>query len=137
MATFTEFYTTLLGFVNFRLYQSLNLLYPPKVRPPRGHCVPPCGGGSLDWSKCEIFGISVFGSCLLTPFPPQIDTQAEDELKPAEAKEYAMDSESYLEVRDTTGTVTCGDTVWRLCPAHSPPGVAPKDKARSLQGGGG
>ncbi|XP_035236028.1 pescadillo [Anguilla anguilla] len=31
MATFTEFYTTLLGFVNFRLYQSLNLLYPPKL----------------------------------------------------------------------------------------------------------
>lgn len=33
MATFTEFYTTLLGFVNFRLYHSLNLHYPPKVRP--------------------------------------------------------------------------------------------------------
>uniref|UniRef100_M3ZZU4 Pescadillo homolog n=1 Tax=Xiphophorus maculatus TaxID=8083 RepID=M3ZZU4_XIPMA len=31
MATFTELYTTLLGFVNFRLYQSLNLVYPPKV----------------------------------------------------------------------------------------------------------
>ncbi|XP_004481404.2 pescadillo homolog [Dasypus novemcinctus] len=31
MATFTEFYTTLLGFVNFRLYQSLNLFYPPKL----------------------------------------------------------------------------------------------------------
>ncbi|XP_072289083.1 pescadillo [Eucyclogobius newberryi] len=31
MATFTELYTTLLGFVNFRLYQSLNLLYPPKL----------------------------------------------------------------------------------------------------------
>uniref|UniRef100_A0A3Q1J5R3 Pescadillo homolog n=1 Tax=Anabas testudineus TaxID=64144 RepID=A0A3Q1J5R3_ANATE len=30
MATFTELYTTLLGFVNFRLYHSLNLLYPPK-----------------------------------------------------------------------------------------------------------
>ncbi|KAK3514778.1 hypothetical protein QTP70_030668 [Hemibagrus guttatus] len=30
MATFTEFYTTLLGFVNFRLYQTLNLTYPPK-----------------------------------------------------------------------------------------------------------
>ncbi|KAI1232864.1 hypothetical protein IHE44_0006044 [Lamprotornis superbus] len=56
MATFTEFYTTLLGFVNFRLYQSLNLVYPPKI-----------------------------------------DSQAEDELKPAEGKEYAMDSESYLE----------------------------------------
>ncbi|KFV98728.1 Pescadillo, partial [Eurypyga helias] len=32
MATFTEFYTTLLGFVNFRLYHSLNLLYPPKAK---------------------------------------------------------------------------------------------------------
>ncbi|XP_053135658.1 pescadillo homolog isoform X2 [Hemicordylus capensis] len=31
MATFTEFYSTLLGFVNFRLYQSLNLHYPPKI----------------------------------------------------------------------------------------------------------
>lgn len=31
MATFTELYTTLLGFVNFRLYQTLNLVYPPKV----------------------------------------------------------------------------------------------------------
>ncbi|KAM9393492.1 pescadillo [Pholidichthys leucotaenia] len=31
MATFTEFYTTLLGFVNFRLYNSLNLVYPPKL----------------------------------------------------------------------------------------------------------
>ncbi|MBN3275069.1 PESC protein, partial [Polyodon spathula] len=31
MATFTEFYTTLLGFVNFRLYQTLNLAYPPKL----------------------------------------------------------------------------------------------------------
>uniref|UniRef100_A0A8C7ZFW5 Pescadillo homolog n=1 Tax=Oryzias sinensis TaxID=183150 RepID=A0A8C7ZFW5_9TELE len=31
MATFTELYTTLLGFVNFRLYHSLNLVYPPKV----------------------------------------------------------------------------------------------------------
>ncbi|KAG8596602.1 hypothetical protein GDO81_001983 [Engystomops pustulosus] len=31
MVTFTEFYTTLLGFVNFRLYQTLNLQYPPKL----------------------------------------------------------------------------------------------------------
>ncbi|XP_066510628.1 pescadillo [Hoplias malabaricus] len=31
MATFTEFYTTLLGFVNYRLYQTLNLVYPPKL----------------------------------------------------------------------------------------------------------
>ncbi|XP_077571037.1 pescadillo homolog [Stigmatopora nigra] len=31
MATFTEFYTTLMGFINFRLYHSLNLVYPPKL----------------------------------------------------------------------------------------------------------
>jgi len=30
MSTFVEFYTILLGFVNFRLYHSLNLYYPPK-----------------------------------------------------------------------------------------------------------
>uniref|UniRef100_A0A1A8HH36 Pescadillo homolog n=1 Tax=Nothobranchius korthausae TaxID=1143690 RepID=A0A1A8HH36_9TELE len=31
MATFTEMYTTLLGFINFKLYHSLNLVYPPKM----------------------------------------------------------------------------------------------------------
>ncbi|KAK0166026.1 hypothetical protein PV328_004485 [Microctonus aethiopoides] len=30
MSTFVEFYITMLGFVNFRLYHSLNLYYPPK-----------------------------------------------------------------------------------------------------------
>ena len=30
MGTFIEFYTTLLGFVNFRLYTSAGLIYPPK-----------------------------------------------------------------------------------------------------------
>ncbi|XP_064620851.1 pescadillo homolog [Lineus longissimus] len=31
MATFVEFYTTMLGFINFRLYHTLNLHYPPKL----------------------------------------------------------------------------------------------------------
>ncbi|XP_039292560.1 LOW QUALITY PROTEIN: pescadillo homolog [Nilaparvata lugens] len=31
MSTFTSFYLVLLGFVNYRLYHSLNLSYPPKV----------------------------------------------------------------------------------------------------------
>ena len=30
MGTFVEFYTTLLGFINFRLYTSIGLMYPPK-----------------------------------------------------------------------------------------------------------
>uniref|UniRef100_A0A1B6CUK3 Pescadillo homolog n=1 Tax=Clastoptera arizonana TaxID=38151 RepID=A0A1B6CUK3_9HEMI len=30
MSTFAQFYTVLLGFVNFRLYHGLNLFYPPK-----------------------------------------------------------------------------------------------------------
>lgn len=30
MSTFVEFYITMLGFVNYRLYHSLNLYYPPK-----------------------------------------------------------------------------------------------------------
>jgi pescadillo protein len=30
MGTFIEFYTTLLGFINFRLYTSVGLVYPPK-----------------------------------------------------------------------------------------------------------
>ncbi|KAJ0180651.1 hypothetical protein K1T71_004055 [Dendrolimus kikuchii] len=31
MSTFVEFYTMMLGFVNFKLYHSLNLVYPPKL----------------------------------------------------------------------------------------------------------
>jgi len=31
MSIFVEFYTTVLGFVNFRLYNSINLTYPPKL----------------------------------------------------------------------------------------------------------
>lgn len=33
MSTFVEFYTMMLGFVNFKLYHSLNLVYPPKLTP--------------------------------------------------------------------------------------------------------
>lgn len=31
MTTFTEFYVTLLGFINYKLYTNMNLVYPPKL----------------------------------------------------------------------------------------------------------
>lgn len=31
MLTFVEFYASLVGFVNFKLFMSLNLKYPPQV----------------------------------------------------------------------------------------------------------
>ena len=31
MLTFVEFYATLIGFINFKLYHTLNLKYPPQV----------------------------------------------------------------------------------------------------------
>ncbi|GKC40850.1 pescadillo, partial [Tanacetum coccineum] len=33
MLTFLEFYETLLGFVNFKLYESINVKYPPILDP--------------------------------------------------------------------------------------------------------
>ena len=41
MVTFVEFYTTMLGFVNFRLYHHLGVHYPPKVRSHLGVHYPP------------------------------------------------------------------------------------------------
>lgn len=32
MSVFTEFYTTMLGFINYRLFNSINLTYPPKLQ---------------------------------------------------------------------------------------------------------
>lgn len=129
MATFTEFYTTLLGFVNFRLYHSLNLLYPPKVRPPPAPgtrragpslvAPPGAGGGKRDRVGGSGLGLGwgVVRGLWVWELPPhlslsaQIDGQADVELKPAEGKEYAMDSESYLEVRDAAVTLAHGRTL--------------------------
>lgn len=39
MATFADFYSTALGFVNFRLYHNLNLYYPPRLGSYNGNYV--------------------------------------------------------------------------------------------------
>ncbi|KAF2110448.1 Pescadillo N-terminus-domain-containing protein [Lophiotrema nucula] len=48
MGTFVEFYTTLLGFVNFRLYTSFGLVYPPKFNAKSDE-----EGGGLDAFQLE------------------------------------------------------------------------------------
>ena len=39
MLTFIEFYTTLIGFVNFKLFNMVNLHYPPKVSIVEACCI--------------------------------------------------------------------------------------------------
>lgn len=52
MGTFVEFYTTLLGFVNFRLYTSIGLIYPPRFNASSDE-----QGGELDAITLEGRGI--------------------------------------------------------------------------------
>jgi pescadillo protein len=40
MLTFLEFYSTMLGFVNYKLYSDLNLHYPPKYALNENRCMP-------------------------------------------------------------------------------------------------
>jgi pescadillo protein len=56
MGTFVEFYTTLLGFVNFRLYTSAGLVYPPKFNAKSDE-----QGGELGAFQLEGKGISMNG----------------------------------------------------------------------------
>lgn len=54
MATFIEFYTALLGFVNYRLYTSVGLVYPPKIDPKSEE-----SGGELDAFALERQGARI------------------------------------------------------------------------------
>jgi pescadillo protein len=53
MATFVEFYTTVLGFINFRLFQSLNVFYPPKLVNPRGTTEDLNDSNKVNWDTEE------------------------------------------------------------------------------------
>uniref|UniRef100_A0A3B3B9Z8 Pescadillo homolog n=1 Tax=Oryzias melastigma TaxID=30732 RepID=A0A3B3B9Z8_ORYME len=70
MATFTELYTTLLGFVNFRLYHSLNLVYPPKKL------------AALSASLARVVSTAEEEDAQLDQFPTE-----EEDLEKAEARE--------------------------------------------------
>ncbi|ODM99286.1 Pescadillo [Orchesella cincta] len=53
MATFVEFYNTVLGFTNFRLFHSLNICYPPKLLTPRGTAEELNATNRLHWDNEE------------------------------------------------------------------------------------
>ncbi|KAL8726736.1 MAG: hypothetical protein Q9166_006531 [cf. Caloplaca sp. 2 TL-2023] len=57
MGTFVEFYTTLLGFVNYRLYTSIGLVYPPRFDVKSDE-----KGGELDAITLEGSGIGTGGA---------------------------------------------------------------------------
>lgn len=63
----------------------------------------------VEWGGCS--GLWVWELPPHLSVSPQIDGQADVELKCTEGKEYAMDSESYLEVRDAAVAVVCGKTL--------------------------
>ncbi len=65
MGTFVEFYTTLLGFINFRLYTSIGLIYPPRFNSKSDE-----QGGELGAFTLEGKGIEV---------PGQIEDPVNDE----------------------------------------------------------
>ncbi|KAJ2236557.1 mRNA-binding ribosome synthesis protein nop7 [Coemansia sp. RSA 1722] len=80
MGTFLEFYRTLLGFINYRLYTSINLSYPPKIDQRMDDSA--AGLGSLQIKSKEI-------DDLIKNLPADADNSIEvdesDEEKTAEA----------------------------------------------------
>uniref|UniRef100_A0A8B9E4U4 Pescadillo homolog n=1 Tax=Anser cygnoides TaxID=8845 RepID=A0A8B9E4U4_ANSCY len=80
MATFTEFYTTLLGFVNFRLYHSLNLHYPPKVR------LLPAPGAPGWWQHLLQGKLSALSASLVRVVAPAQEDEVEMDEFPVEGE---------------------------------------------------
>lgn len=72
MGTFVEFYTTLLGFVNFRLYTSLGLVYPPKFDAKSDE-----QGGELGAFRLEGKSIGTNGELVSNGDEPRTITSAE------------------------------------------------------------
>ncbi|XP_058512729.1 pescadillo homolog [Ochotona princeps] len=98
MATFTEFYTTLLGFVNFRLYQSLNLHYPPKLE---GQTHVERKGSddtyALD-SESSMEKLAALGASLARVVVPTIEEEAEVDEFPADGEMAAQEEDRRKEM---------------------------------------
>lgn len=91
MVTFTDFYSTLLGFVNCHLYHSLNLIYPPKL------CVETSSDMLLEGEDNDIEVVASLNQKLMAVSEDNIDDAEVDEfpeLEESEAmKEYKLEQE--------------------------------------------
>lgn len=87
MGTFIEFYTTLLGFVNFRLYTSLGLVYPPKFN-----------AGSDD-RGAELGAFTLEGKTIATKALPHTDASSngQEVVKTSAAAQAAADKVAELQ----------------------------------------
>lgn len=99
MATFTEFYTTLLGFVNFRLYQSLNLHYPPKLEG-QAHAEVKAGEESyaLD-SESSMEKLAALSASLARVVVPAAEEEAEVDEFPADGETAAQEEDRRKELQ--------------------------------------
>lgn len=75
LGTFVEFYQTLLGFVNFRLYTSIGLVYPPKFDKSRDD-----QGAELDAFILERNGVDMIKSSESTPADLKPDPKLQAEI---------------------------------------------------------
>lgn len=80
MGTFVEFYTTLLGFVNFRLYTSIGLIYPPRFSAKSEE-----QGGELGAITLEGRGIEEPEQ--IEPVKGHVNGEVNGEMKPTEPNE--------------------------------------------------
>ncbi|XP_069850633.1 pescadillo homolog isoform X2 [Dipodomys merriami] len=99
MATFTEFYTTLLGFVNFRLYQSLNLHYPPKLE---GQVQAETKASEATYaldSESSIEKLAALSASLARVVVPAVEEEAEADEFPADGEMATQEEERRKELQ--------------------------------------
>ncbi|KAL0612441.1 Pescadillo-like protein [Plecturocebus cupreus] len=102
MATFTKFYTTLLHFVNFRLYQSLNLHYPPKLEGQAQAEVKASEGTYALDSESSMEKLAALSASLAHMAVPAIEEEAKVDEFPTDGEMSAQeeDSRKELEVQE-------------------------------------
>ncbi|PSN60693.1 hypothetical protein BS50DRAFT_639766 [Corynespora cassiicola Philippines] len=103
MGTFVEFYTTLLGFVNYRLYTSLGLVYPPKFNAKSDE-----EGGELGAFQLEGKGVAANGDTVMTDSNAETSAEAQaaaDRIAALpESEEVDEDSKAVAQIDDEGNT---------------------------------